>query len=50
MQRRSFTSPAIVIFDTGNEKGFLEGSNYDYNDNGIETGGGETNPGDDFWD
>ncbi len=50
MQRRSFTSPAIVIFDTGNEKGFLVDSHYDYNDNGIESSGGETDAGDGFWD
>lgn len=50
MKKRDFISPEMWILTTGVESVLNASGGYEYEDNGIETGGGETNPGDDFWD
>lgn len=50
MKKRDFTSPRMWILTTGTESVLNASGGYDYDNNGIETGGGETGAGDDFWD
>ena len=50
MKKRDYIAPEMWILTTGTESVLNASGGYEYEDNGIETGGGETNPGDDFWD
>lgn len=50
MKKRDFISPQMWVLTTGPESVLNASGGYDYDDNGIETGGGETGAGEDFWD